>query len=388
MLSGRTGWRGTGPGKPAARSCRPGLEQLENRLAPAVYRVTTFQDTPAVNLATGMDAAGQISLRSAVSAANRNAQPDTILLNTGTYHAEHGGLQVQGNLQIIGHGPGQTVIEAGHLDRLFEVAEGGDLQLNGLTLDGVASTLLKGPVHLANTQFDDQDLGVLVAALLVSRKAEPVVALPVAILPAPSGQAPEVKAAAPLLPIHLVGLAGGGVSRAQTEETPSDIHQTFWRIDNDASPQPASPAPKGTDEKQPGPATEPGAAIQPEHMSALGAAEDIRIVTIMATASYSEKCAALRLLPLVRDLEMARVVEGNDAEQAVVLFLLLGCRCHRQSAKATSAGDAKAGQTRRWRRRTAQRFRGTPEERKRTRGPPGHAWPPTTVEMKIRQGRQ
>ena len=70
MRMGPTGCRRSGQGRSAARSCRPGLEQLESRLAPAVYQVNTFQDTPPANLVTGQDAAGHVSLRSAVAAAN------------------------------------------------------------------------------------------------------------------------------------------------------------------------------------------------------------------------------------------------------------------------------------------------------------------------------
>jgi hypothetical protein len=61
-------------GRPGnARHSAPRLEELENRLVPAVFIVNTVADTPAVNLTTGQDSAGNISLRSAIQAANANS---------------------------------------------------------------------------------------------------------------------------------------------------------------------------------------------------------------------------------------------------------------------------------------------------------------------------
>src|SRR2546421_4907629 len=111
MPGERTGWRGARPRKPPARPCRPVLEQLENRLAPAVYHVNTFQDSAAFNLLTGQDASGHISLRAAATAANAHPQGDTILLGAGIYPVQGGVLEVHGNLRIIGQGAGQTAIE-------------------------------------------------------------------------------------------------------------------------------------------------------------------------------------------------------------------------------------------------------------------------------------
>src|SRR5204863_449272 len=108
---------------------------LENRLAPAVYHVDTVQDTAAVHALTGQDASGQVSLRSAVLAANASAEADTILLGPGIYQVQAGAFAVHGDLQIIGAGSGQTAIEASHLDRLF-ATDGGNLELAGLTLRG------------------------------------------------------------------------------------------------------------------------------------------------------------------------------------------------------------------------------------------------------------
>jgi hypothetical protein len=63
---------------PSRSAFRPRVEVLEDRTAPAVFTVNTVADTPAVALVTGQDSAGNISLRSAIQAANATAGADTI----------------------------------------------------------------------------------------------------------------------------------------------------------------------------------------------------------------------------------------------------------------------------------------------------------------------
>lgn len=70
-------------------------------------------------------------LRTALSAANQHAGTDTILLPQGTYTLSIGGidddLNLTGDLDIVdsvtinGAGPGQTVIDAGAIDRVFHI---------------------------------------------------------------------------------------------------------------------------------------------------------------------------------------------------------------------------------------------------------------------------
>ena len=63
---------------------RPSGEALEARRVLSTFRVNTLLDTVAVNLKTGKDASGHISLRSAIEAANSRPNSDTILLPAGT----------------------------------------------------------------------------------------------------------------------------------------------------------------------------------------------------------------------------------------------------------------------------------------------------------------
>src|SRR5438552_3895635 len=117
---------------------KPGVEQLESRIAPAVYHVDPLQDTEAVDLQTGQDAAGHVSLRSAMMAANASPGEDEILLGAGIFRltqpgpgedlARTGDLDVHGDLSIQGSGSSNTVLDSSQVERLFEVFQS-DLHL-------------------------------------------------------------------------------------------------------------------------------------------------------------------------------------------------------------------------------------------------------------------
>src|SRR5580698_5604071 len=66
------------------RNC-PSLEALEQRLQLSTFRVNTTLDTLAVNLHTGKDASGHISLRSAIMAADANHGSSTVIVPAGTF---------------------------------------------------------------------------------------------------------------------------------------------------------------------------------------------------------------------------------------------------------------------------------------------------------------
>ena len=87
-------------------------ESLETRRVLSTFKVNTLLDTVAVNLKTGKDASGHISLRSAIEAANSRRNADTILLPAGTIrltivganedNAATGDLDIKGNVTIKG----------------------------------------------------------------------------------------------------------------------------------------------------------------------------------------------------------------------------------------------------------------------------------------------
>jgi hypothetical protein len=118
-----------------ARLC---LEPLEDRLAPAIFNVNTFADTLAVNFTTGQDSTGNVSLRSAVEAANVLGGSNTIDLPAGNYlltlNASRGSLGVNNNLTIDGAGAASTTINGDAQGRIFQIFPGFTTAIENVTL--------------------------------------------------------------------------------------------------------------------------------------------------------------------------------------------------------------------------------------------------------------
>ncbi len=122
---------------------RPLGEALEARQVLSTFRVNTLLDTVAVNLKTGKDASGHISLRSAIEAANSRPNSDTILLPNGTIkltivganedNAATGDLDIKGNVTIKGKRASSTIVDGNASDRVFQVLSG-RVQISGLTI--------------------------------------------------------------------------------------------------------------------------------------------------------------------------------------------------------------------------------------------------------------
>ena len=124
------------------QSC-PRLESLEGRVMMSTFQVNTTLDTMAVNLRTGKDATGHISLRSAIMAADARGGSNTIDLRNGTYNltiaganddaSATGDLDITGNLTIKGSGSRRTIIDGNNLDRVIEVLHG-KVTISGVTI--------------------------------------------------------------------------------------------------------------------------------------------------------------------------------------------------------------------------------------------------------------
>jgi hypothetical protein len=377
MLSVRTGWRGNK--QPVARACRPGCEQLENRLAPAVYLVNTFQDTPLANAANGQDAAGHVSLRSAVMAAGASSQSDTILLGAGVYATPNGPIEVHGDVHIVGRGPGQTVIEAAHRDRVFEV-DGGRLDLAELTLDGgSAANLLKGDVQLTNSQITDNDVAAVVDALLAPKEAAPIPRVSVP-LPSQSMSPVDFRTADP--PKHLVGPGGGSWTIPKDlQESAQESHRSFWRVDADTTPD--TPAQDKPDEIK-----QSRAQLDNELLTSNGSQPDEATKTAMEIVSLAwrrqdtESWAAFVGEPWIN----GDVARGEPA-YALALFFVLGGFSVRDLAIDARATLSLGARTRRQNERRRYRHE-PPKQRRRTRGPPKSGCLSTQPKTKNTQGRQ
>jgi hypothetical protein len=373
MLPGRTGWQRNG--KPAAHRCRLGLEQLESRLAPAVYHVNTFQDTPALNLITGQDASGHISLRSAVMAANVHSQDDAVVLGAGVYAVQNGAIEVGGNLRIVGEGIGQTAIETRHLDRLFEV-EGGDLQLTGVELNGgSAATLFKGVVHLTDAEITDLDFAPGINALFSAKPNLPTVRSQVNTPPLVQPTATE-QLRLPITPEHLFGQPGASSwwsAKDLSADQAQEPHQSFWRVDSEVPQE--QPAPE-----KPADMKESSTRSVEIHV----ASNDVRSETNVTPANNEISLAMVKAnLALAKnDIKELCVSHAgrNGGGQAITVLLAVGCVSVQKRAKKCCAGRGWVRDARH-QRRTTKRWHDLPGESRRTRWPPASGPPNEAIKF-------
>jgi len=168
----------------ATRMC-PRLEALEGRVVLSTFTVNTTADAVAVNLKTGQDSTGHISLRSAIMAANANPRSDMIILPAGIFkltipgrgenNDKTGDLDISSNLTIKGQGAGTSIIDGNNLDRVFEILSGkvtisrvtiqhglamGDLGPGGVNYGGGGILNLGGNVTLSSVNvFDNRAFG-------------------------------------------------------------------------------------------------------------------------------------------------------------------------------------------------------------------------------------
>jgi len=120
------------------------LESLETRALLAAFIVNTTADTADVLPGDGQaaDVDGNTSLRSAVMEANALGGANTIELQAESYSlllgvtGAPGTLPITSDITLIGAGAGATTIKTADLFRLFDVAAGASLTIEGITLTG------------------------------------------------------------------------------------------------------------------------------------------------------------------------------------------------------------------------------------------------------------
>ena len=115
-----------------AHRTRPRIEWLEERLAPATFKVNTLLDTMAVNLQNGRDITGHVSLESAIMAANARGGNNTILLPRGTIVPSD--FFIDDNLTIKGKSAAGTIIDGINLEPGFYI-KGGKVTISKLTIE-------------------------------------------------------------------------------------------------------------------------------------------------------------------------------------------------------------------------------------------------------------
>jgi hypothetical protein len=152
-------WLGrlSAPAQPRQRPrARLFLEVLEARTAPAVFTVNTFDDTvEASRDGSGLDPAGNISLRSAIMATNDVGGSNTIVLSAGAYtltiapvpsggdeggHLNIGRGLTNNNVTINGATDDVTIIDANSLDHAIDVGFFCSATLSHLTIQNGTGT--------------------------------------------------------------------------------------------------------------------------------------------------------------------------------------------------------------------------------------------------------
>jgi hypothetical protein len=123
---------------------RPRLELLEHRVMLSTFRVNTTLDTVAVNLQTGKDTTGHISLRSAIMAADARGGSNRIIVPAGDFtltivrngveDGTSGELLIAGNVTIKGRGSSRSIVDGNALDRVVQV-QSGNVSISGLTIE-------------------------------------------------------------------------------------------------------------------------------------------------------------------------------------------------------------------------------------------------------------
>ncbi len=141
---------------------RPQFEELEGRLVPATFTVTTGLDVVNPN-------DGNLSLREAISQANHHAGADTIVVPAGVFNIAAqmaddanaaGDFDVTDTVTIRGAGAGKSVVDGRRIDRVFDVhgtaPHSITVTLQGLTVrDGQADA--GGGVRVGNADLVLQD---------------------------------------------------------------------------------------------------------------------------------------------------------------------------------------------------------------------------------------
>jgi hypothetical protein len=104
---------------------RPWLETLEDRLVPSTIPVTNKLDS------------GPGSLRQAIIDANGNPGADTIVFDkgvSGTIKLTSGEMLITDSVTISGPGANKLAVSGNDISRIFDVAAGLNVAINGLTI--------------------------------------------------------------------------------------------------------------------------------------------------------------------------------------------------------------------------------------------------------------
>jgi Bacterial Ig-like domain (group 3) len=123
-----------------ARRVQPCLTVLEDRVVPSVFTVNSTADTHAVNLTTGQDANGNITLRSAIEAANSLGGTNSVALPGGAITLTLGTITIAASDNVTVSSTPSTTISGNKQATVFTVSQGSTMTLdNAVIEDGQAA---------------------------------------------------------------------------------------------------------------------------------------------------------------------------------------------------------------------------------------------------------
>ena len=136
-------------------SARPVVAGTFDVAIPAarLFIVNSTADAPDNSIGDGVaqSASGEVTLRAAIMEANAEAVADSISVPAGTFNfsvagsgedlAATGDFDITGDLRIFGAGAARTIVDAGQLDRLFDIASGATVTLSDMTIQNGSSGL-------------------------------------------------------------------------------------------------------------------------------------------------------------------------------------------------------------------------------------------------------
>jgi CSLREA domain-containing protein len=164
---GHLAWRGA----LAALALGAVLVLPGSALGTVAFTVDTTVDSIDASPGDGIcaDAGGACSLRAAIQEADSDSGQIRILLPAGMYATalanpnppfgvipsiafdpSTGDLDIAGSVSVVGAGAGQTIVDAASLDRVFQIAAGANVTLEGLTIEHGASFDCAGGMGIYN----------------------------------------------------------------------------------------------------------------------------------------------------------------------------------------------------------------------------------------------
>ena len=137
------------------RRVRLCLDLLEERVVPSVFTVNNLTDTHAVNLTTGQDANGNITLRSAIEAANNLSGTNSVILPGGNITLTLGTIPIAAGDTLTVAPSSPTVISGNNQSTAFTLAQGSTMTLSNVVIEDGRAAQGGGIFNAGNLTLSD-----------------------------------------------------------------------------------------------------------------------------------------------------------------------------------------------------------------------------------------